>query len=171
MKVSVDDFMRSHRKTALDKNLEKVLATAASAAREPTKEEVEKGAVVKTFVLSPTGGEIHRGESVVDRVSKPETLREKIARFDRLAQRVKENRMYQMQILQESFGDGKDDAEDDFDFESGEIRDDFGDVVEIPSQPVDKSVQSGDGDGEQAAATKSQAAEKPSDEPDEPAAE
>lgn len=171
MKVSVDDYMKGQRKAGTSAFAEKVIATAAIAAREPTKEEVEKGAVVKTFVLSPTGGEIHRGESLVDRVSKPETLREKIARFDRLAQRVKDNRVYQMQILQESFGGGEDDSEDDFDFEFGEIRDDFGDVVEIPSQPDVKPVQSGDDDGEPAAAPKSQAAEQPSNEPDGPAAE
>lgn len=170
MKVSIDDFMRSHRKTALDENLKNVLATAAIDAKEPTEEEVEKGTPVKTFVLSPTGGEIHRGESVVDRISKPETLREKIARFDRLSARVRQDRMFALGMLQDSIPDGED-SEDDFDFESGEIIDDFGDVVEIPSQPVVKPVESGDGDGEKAAAPQSQAAEKPSEEPDEPAAE
>lgn len=166
MKVSIDDLLKGQRKAGTSAFAEKIAAQVAIAAKEPTKEDVEKGAVVKTFVLSPTGGEIHRGESVVDRISKPETLREKIARFDRLAARVRQDRQYLAMLGGEMLSPDDEDP-DDFDFESGEIRDDFGDVVEIPSQPVPKPVKSGDGDGEEPAATNSQAGEKPSEEPDE----
>lgn len=170
MKVAIEDLLKGQRKAGTSAFAEKVAAQVAIDAKEPTKEEVEKGAVVKTFVLSPTGGEIHRGESVVDRISKPETLREKIARFDRLAARVRQDRQYLAMLGGEMLSPDDEDP-DDFDFESGEIRDDFGDVVEIPSQPVKKPVESGDVDGEEPAAPNSQAGEKPNKEPDEPAAE
>lgn len=166
MKVSVDDFMASHRKTGLKSFVEKKIANDSILAKDPSKEDKEKG-TAKTFVLSPTGGEIHRGESVVDRISKPETLREKIARFERLSQKVRENRLLQLQMLQESIGDGKDEDVDDFDFDDGEFVDDFGDVVKPkPVQPV-KPVESGEDDGEKSPAPQSQGDVKPSDEPDE----
>lgn len=129
MKVSVDDFAKSQRKTGLHEFVAHKMGQDAVAAKEPEKDEP-----VKTFVLSATGGEIHRGESVVDRITKPETLREKIARFERLAQRVRQSREMAYAALQDSIPDGADDA-DDFDFEDGEIRDDFGDAIE-PVKPV-----------------------------------
>lgn len=129
MKVSVDDFAKSQRKTGLHEFVAQKMGQDAVAAKEPEKDEP-----VKTFVLSPTGGEIHRGESVVDRISKPETLREKIARFERLAQRVRQSREMAYAALQDSIPDGADDA-DDFDFEDGEFMDDFGDTIE-PVKPV-----------------------------------
>lgn len=165
MKVSIEDFLKGQRKAGTSAFAEKIAAQVAIDSKEP-----EKGEPLKTFVLSPTGGEIHRGESVVDRISKPETLREKIARFDRLAAKVRQDRQYLAQIGAEMLSLDDEDP-DDFDFDDGEYVDDFGDIVVTPSEPVINPVKSGDDDGEQAAATKSQAAEQPSDEPDEPAAE
>ena len=135
MKVSIEDLLKGQRKAGTSAFAEKIAAQVAIDAKEPEKDEP-----VKTFVLSPTGGEIHRGESTVDRISKPETLREKIARFDRLAARVRENRMYMAELGGEIFSPDEENPED-FDFESGEIRDDFGDRVTIPSQPVEPKVE------------------------------
>jgi hypothetical protein len=156
MKVRTEDFLKSQRKTGLQPFVEKQMARDALVAKEPKKDEP-----VKTFVLSPTGGEIHRGESVVDRVSKPETLKQKIARFERLAQRVRQSRELAYAALQDSIPDCADNA-DEFDFEDGDFVDDFGDVIEpiTPIKPV-----TGDQDGEQPAAPQSQAGEKPIEEP------
>lgn len=135
MKVAIEAYLKGQRKAGFSSFAEKVVADAAIESKEPEKDEP-----VKTFVLSPTGGEIHRGESVVDRISKPETLREKIARFDRLSARVRQDRMFALGMLQDSIPDGED-SEDDFDFEDGEIRDDFGDIIETPVQPVETKVE------------------------------
>ena len=161
MKVAVEDFLKGQRKAGTFVFAEKIISEVAIDAKEP-----KKGEPVKTFVLSPTGGEIHRGESVVDRLSKPETLREKIARFDRLSARVCQDRQYLAQIGGEMLSPD-DDNPDDFDFEDGEYVDDFGDIVVTPTNPVVNPVESGDVEGEKAAATQSPAAEQPITEPDE----
>lgn len=136
MKVAIEDLLKGQRKAGTSAFAEKVAAQVAIDAKDPEKDEP-----VKTFVLSPTGGEIHRGDSAVDRISKPETLREKIARFDRLAARVRQDRQYLAQIGGEMLSPDEEDLED-FDFESGEIRDDFGDSVEIPTQPDEPEFES-----------------------------
>lgn len=143
MKVSAEHYLAAHRKGGKKDLVAKKMADDAILAKDPTKEEKELG-TFKTFVLSPTGGEIHRGESVVDRISKPETLREKVARFERLAVKVRENRAYQYNMLQESFGPDTDGEENDFDFEDGDFVDEFGDVhipmnEEIVEDDCDKS--------------------------------
>lgn len=117
MKVSVESIIQSQLKTGNRELLLKILSKVS---------EVDTD---KTFVLSPTGGEIHSGSSVVDRVTKPESLREKIARFDRLAERVAANRAYLMSIGQEMAGE---EDFDDFDFVDGEDFDSFGDSLESP---------------------------------------
>ncbi len=140
MKVSINDLLKGQRKAGTSAFAEKIAAKVAIAAKEPTEEEVEKGIPVKTFVLSSTSGEIHRGESTVDRVSKPETLREKIARFDRLAARVRQDRQYLAMIGGEMLSPD-DENPDDFDFDNGEYVDDFGDIVVTPTQPVEPKVE------------------------------
>lgn len=165
MKVSIDDLLKGQRKAGTSVFAEKIVSEVAIDVKEP-----KKGEPVKTFVLSPTGGEIHRGESVVDRISKPETLREKIARFDRLASRVRQDRQYLAQIGGEMLSPD-DENPDDFDFDNGEYVDDFGDIVVTPTQPVDNPVESGDVEGEKAAAPQSPAAEQPITEPDESVSE
>lgn len=160
MKVSVDHYLAAHRKSGKQDFVSKKMSSDAKLAKEPTKEEKESGKF-KTFVLSPTGGEIHRGESVVDRISKPETLREKVARFERLAQKVRENRAYQYNMLQESFDKDSSFEEDDFDFEDGDIVDEFGDV-HIPI--ADKSVEIDEDDGDKSPAPTEQGDEKPKSE-------
>ena len=135
MKVAIEDLLKGQRKAGTSAFAEKVAAQVAIDVKDP-----EKGELVKTFVLSPTGGEIHRGESVVDRISKPETLREKIARFDRLAARVRQDRQYLAQIGGEMLS-LDDENPDDFDFDDGEYVDDFGDIVVTPTQPVEPKVE------------------------------
>jgi hypothetical protein len=161
MKVSAEHYLAAHRKSGKKDLVEKKMASDAILAKDPTKEEKELG-IFKTFVLSPTGGEIHRGESVVDRISKPETLREKVARFERLAAKVRENRAYQYNMLQESFGPDTDGEENDFDFEDGDFVDEFGDV-HIPI--ADKRAEIDEDDGEKSPAPKEQGDEKPKSEP------
>lgn len=128
MKVAIEDLLKGQRKAGTSAFAEKIAAQVAIDAKEP-----EKGEPVKTFVLSPSGGEIHRGESTVDRISKPETLREKIARFDRLAARVRQDRQYLAHLGGEMLSPD-DENPDDFDFDDGEYVDDFGDIVVTPIQ-------------------------------------
>lgn len=156
MKVTSADFLKSQRKTGLEAFVKKKMDVDAVIAKDPEKDEL-----VKTFVLSATGGEIHRGESVVDRISKPETLKQKIARFERLAQKVRQSRESLYLAMQDSIPDG-DDPADDFEFEDGDFVDDFGDVIE-PNKPIKPAI--GEGEGVQPAAPHSQAGDKPSDEP------
>lgn len=135
MKVSIVDLLKGQRKAGTLAFAEKFSAQVAIDAKEPV-----KGESVKTFVLSPTGGEIHRGESVVDRISKPESLLEKIARFDRLAARLRQDRQYLAQIGGEMLS-LDDENPDNFDFDDGEYVDDFGDIVVTPTQPVEPKVE------------------------------
>ncbi len=135
MKVAIEDLLKGQRKAGTSVFAEKIAAQVAIDSKEPA-----KGELFKTFVLSPTGGEIHRGESVVDRISKPETLREKIARFDRLSARVRQDRQYLAQIGGEMLSPD-DENPDNFDFDDGEYVDDFGDIVVTPTQPVEPKVE------------------------------
>lgn len=73
---------------------------------------------------------------MVDRITKTETLREKIARFDRLAARLRLDHQYLAQIGGEMLSPD-DENPDDFDFADGEYVDDFGDIVVTPTQPVE----------------------------------
>lgn len=147
MKVSVKDYLQSQKKAGLLDVVEKHLANLPSADKS------------KTFYLSPTGGEVHLGESTVDRITKVESLREKVARFERLAARVRQSLPYGMELAKELAGEDED--PDDFDFEDGEYVDEFGDV-HIPMSG--KDVEIAECEGEKPAATNSQAGEKPSDE-------
>ncbi len=131
MKVAIVDLLKGQRKAGTLANAKKVLAQVAIDAKEP-----DKGKPIKTFVFSLTGGEIHRGESVVDHISKPETLREKIARFDRLSAKVRQDRQYLAMMGGEMLSPD-DENPDDFDFDDGEYVDDFGDIVVTPTQPVE----------------------------------
>lgn len=126
MQVKLSDFLQSHKKASGLSNVEKFVDSISQTL--PMDEN-------KTFDLSLTGGEIHRGESTVNRLRKGETLQEKIARFEKLKQSVAAQRSmvdYLHQLQEEG------DADDDFDFEDGESFDAFGDIVqkpiEIPSE-------------------------------------
>lgn len=147
MKISLESYLKSQRKTGLNETVEKHLANLPG---------VDES---KTFHLSPTGGEIHSGESVVDRISKPETLREKVARFERLAQKVRENHAYMIGLGQEMVGE--EDA-DDFDFEDGDFYDDFGDHI---SPIPEENAEIGEDKGESLPAPTAKADEEPETEP------
>lgn len=156
MQVTAEDFLKSQRKTGLKEFVVKKMAYDTVVAKDPEKDEP-----VKTFVLSATGGEIHRGESVVDRITKPETLKQKIARFERLARQVRQSRETLYLAMQDSIPDG-DDPADDFDFDDGQYVDDFGDVIG-PITPIKPAT--GVQEGDEPAAPQSQAGEQPIEEP------
>lgn len=142
MKVSVEHYLAAHRKTGLKAFVEHKIAADAVESKEPTDKDFEQG-TAKTFVLSPTGGEIHRGESVVDRLNKPETLKEKVARFERLAKRVRQTRESLYMAMQDSVPDLEENP-DDFEFEEGPITDEFGDTfipTPVPKQPEPETVE------------------------------
>nr|DAU94604.1 MAG TPA: hypothetical protein [Microviridae sp.] len=107
------------------------------------------------------GCEVHVNGPTVAPLSKPETLAQKIARFDALAEKVRASRALMMGLVQD-FNEEDGDLEDgSFADETPEV-DDFGDVLE--SVPVQKQ-STGDGDGEQSPAVKSNGDEKPTPEP------
>ena len=147
MKITLESYLKSQRKTGLQEAVKNYLENLPL---------LDEGG---TFKLSPTGGEIHSGESVVDRLSKPETLREKVARFERLAQKVRQNHAYMIGLGQEIVGD---EEADDFDFEDGDYYDDFGD--HISPVPEEKS-EIGEEQGASQPATTAKADEKPESEP------
>lgn len=147
MKVSIEDIVQSQAKTGNKERVRKMLKKMFVVPDDVKDEE--------TFNLSPTGCEIHNGESMVDRLTPVESLREKIARFDRLAEQVMSNRAYMMRMAQEMAGDDED--PDDFGFEDGDDYDQFGDLIESPigEEPA----------GQARAPQKAGAPEKQGDEP------
>lgn len=117
MKVSLSDFAQAHKKTCGLAIADKFIETAPELVSSDT------------FRLSPTGGEIHSGEPIVDRLKRYESLQEKIARFDRLADAVAYNRLRMMQNGQLGIDD--DDDPEDYGFEQGEDLDAFGDPISV----------------------------------------
>lgn len=107
------------------------------------------------------GCEVHVNGPTVAPLSKPETLAQKIARFDALAEKVRNSRALMMGLAQD-FKEADADLEDDGFVEDTPQVDDFGDLLE--SFPV-KKPSTGDGDGEQSTAVKSNVDEKPKTEP------
>lgn len=85
--------------------------------------------------LSATGEEVHIKGSTTAQLKKPETLQEKIARYDRLAAQVAQSRAIHYGLSQEMTDEDDINAEDD-DFADIEEKDDFGDVVAKPSKPA-----------------------------------
>ena len=107
------------------------------------------------------GCEVHVNGPTVAPLSKPETLAQKIARFDALAEKVRASRALMMGLAQD-FKEADADLEDDGFVEDIPQVDDFGDVLE--SIPV-KKPSTGDGEGEQSPAVKGSGDEKPKTEP------
>lgn len=82
--------------------------------------------------LNEFGNEIHVNGDMAASLLKGETLKERIARFDALAERVAAVRLArQMGILPSE--DVEEDINDDSLLDDVEIKDDFGDVIEKPT--------------------------------------
>lgn len=82
--------------------------------------------------LNEFGNEVHVKGDMVASLVKGETLKERIARFDKLAERVAAVRMARaLGILPSE--DIEEDVNDDTLLDDVEIRDDFGDIVEKPT--------------------------------------
>ena len=107
------------------------------------------------------GCEVHVNGPTVSPLSKPETLAQKIARFDSLAEKVRATRALMMGLAQD-YKEEDSDLEDDGFVEDTPQVDDFGDVLE--TIPV-KKPSTGVVDGEQPTAVKSNVGEKPKTEP------
>lgn len=81
--------------------------------------------------LNDLGSEVHVNGPKVANLDKPESLREKIARFDALAARVRESRAIMSSLAGQLESD--DDDEDLLDIEDGDDFDEFGEIIEKPN--------------------------------------
>lgn len=149
MQVDINDFVLSQRKV----NGKEVVEKIVSAIPEPLSD--------KTVQISPVGGEIHSGESLVDRVGESETLAQKIARFDRLAQTVVQNRAYMLHMAQEMMGD--DGEPDDIYGDEFDDVDPFGDIIEKSSEKPDGVASANESAAPTAGPTEEQEAEPSGD--------
>lgn len=114
--------------------------------------------------LSATGGEVHVKGSTTASLKKPETLQEKIARFDRLAAQVSQSRAINYGLAQELEDDDSEiDAEAD-DFEDIVETDDFGEIVAKPAKSAGQ-VPAGSANG-----SAQPAGDEPASEPAQPSA-
>lgn len=125
MQLNRDDFIKSHAKAGGSKKAEKLYKQLQA------KIKLLPECPLKMY-LSATGNEVHVNGPVAQSTRKPESLREKIARFDRLAQAVASSRAAQFGLSKELTDDDDIDAEDD-NFADIVERDEFGDVVAKPS--------------------------------------
>ena len=125
MQLNKDDFIKSHAKAGGSKLAEQLYnrlqAKIKSLPECPLK-----------MYLSATGGEVQVNGPGSQSTRKPETLQEKIARFDRLAVQVAASRAVMHGLSQELTDDDDIDAEDD-DFADIIEKDEFGDVIGKPS--------------------------------------
>lgn len=81
--------------------------------------------------LNEFGNEVHVNGPVAESLMKEETLQERIARFDRLADTVAAIRMARsMGLIEGETDEFEEDVNDDSLLDDIEIRDDFGDIVE-----------------------------------------
>lgn len=128
MQVKITDYIKSQKKVAGLASAQKFIESVEAVL--PQSDDV-------TFSMSITGGEIHSGESTVNRLNPGETLQQKIARFDRLRQTVAAQRSafaFMGQLQEEG------EAEDDFSFEEGDDVDPFGDpIVKTPVMPSEST--------------------------------
>lgn len=106
-------------------------ASGIEAAKSMLKEMKEEASKVKDHdkvYINVYGNEVHvKGPSVVT-LAKPESLAEKIARFERLAEQVRINRSLLQGLVQEIVDD--EDPNDDDNLDDVKDYDDFGEVIE-----------------------------------------
>lgn len=144
-------FLKSHAK-AIGMAAAKVMLQELKAVKHDSSSKV---------YIDAYGCEVHVNGPTVAPLSKPETLAQKIARFDALAEKVRATRALMMGLVRD-FNEEDGDLEDGSFAEDTPEVDDFGDILE--SVPVQKQ-STGDGDGEQSPADKSNGDEKPTSEP------
>ena len=144
-------FLKSHAK-AIGMAAAKVMLQELKAVKHESPSKV---------YIDAYGCEVHVNGPTVAPLSKPETLAQKIKRFDALAEKVRASRSLMMGLVQDFNEDDGDLDDGSFADEVPEV-DDFGDVLE--SIPVQKQ-STGDGDGEQSPADKSNGDDKPKTEP------
>lgn len=133
MKVDVSLFEFGRRKVAGFGSISSMTLVDTVSEQEPD-----------SVYLNEYGSEVHvNGPNVVP-VGKPESLREKIARFDALAARVRESRAIMAGLASELEPDDDDeDLLDDSFVDDGDDYDSFGDIVERPNLSTSAS----DGEG------------------------
>ncbi len=107
------------------------------------------------------GCEVHVNGPTVAPLSKPETLAQKIARFDALSEKVRQTRALMMGLVNDINEDDGDLEDDSFVADTPQV-DDFGDILE--TVPV-KKPSTGDIDGGQSPAVKSNGDDQPKPEP------
>lgn len=120
-------FICQHKKACGEDKAKKMLE---SLKKQETKKEDHKKVYISIY-----GGEVHVNGPVAVCVRKPESLAEKIARFEALAERVAANRMLVHQVINDTFNEGDEDVLDDKIDDFDDV-DDFGELVE--KQPVAK---------------------------------
>ncbi len=125
------EFAVSHQKAAGLKSAEQMVSALVK------KEEQNKN--LHKVYLNALGNEVHVRGPLVANLQKPESIREKIARFDRLALAVRTNRAIMQSVIDEyghnDFIEEKDQLDDSF-VNEGEDLDSFGEpVVAEPAKP------------------------------------
>lgn len=99
------------------------------------KQQPETKDTPKKVYISIYGGEVHVNGPLVSPVLKPETLAQKIARFERLAEHVRANRALLAELAQTGLFDDEESEEDeDKAMEEVESVDEFGEKVVVKSQ-------------------------------------
>lgn len=127
MEITKEIFLESRRKVD---GITSAKVTAFDNVRKAKSEEQPK----KVF-LDVYGREIHVNGPLVASTSKPESLREKIERFDRLAERVRMSRAIMMDTLDEFDGPDEDPDDDTLLDDTPEL-DPFGDPIVAEPTPV-----------------------------------
>lgn len=112
----------------------------------------------KKVYINVYGEEVHVNGPVAAALDKPETLAEKIARFERLAANVQAHRQLMASLVQEIVEDEEDPMADK-EMEEIESEDEFGDPIILADEPFrDKNVEpkqdNVEAEGGQAAANK-----------------
>lgn len=117
------------------------------------------------------GCEVHVNGPTVAPLSKPETLAQKIARFDALSEKVRQTRALMMGLVHDIDEDDGDLEDDSFVDDTPQV-DDFGDILEtvplkkpVPGSLGDYLAGTGTGDGGQSPAVKSIGDDQPKPEP------
>lgn len=134
MEITKEIFLASRRKVD-------GIAAAAVSFPEPLAEdsEVDVSDIPSKMYLDEFGREIHVRGPLVAQVGKPESLREKIARFDRLAEQVARSRAIMMSTVDEFGPDVDEDPDDDSFLDDIDETDPFGDPIvaePLPAKPA-----------------------------------
>lgn len=121
-------FIAQHKFMSGEENAKKML-------EDVKKSHLDEEKRAKKVFINVYGAEVHVNGPIIASVNKPETLRQKIARFDRLAENVRANRALLNELAQSGLFDDETetDEESDKEIESVVDVDDFGDV-QVKSQ-------------------------------------